>query len=236
MSAIPWFGWSPATMHFCEEITRGPLAQPANAVSSLFFVIVGWFLFRIAPRRNVLLLFPVSAVLVGITSFLYHASWTFFFQVFDVSSMFMLSCLLISFNACRLGLVSRRRLPSFYLVLLGLSIAAMAAIRRKTGEYLFGAEIAVVAALEAALARRGPATDYEPFLKALGIFLAAYALWLLDVHEIVCVPNNHFLQGHAVWHVLNASCFYFLYRFYAQFDLVQSPHAPSVGETYARRP
>lgn len=29
-------------------------------------------------------------------------------------------------------------------------------------------------------------------------------------------PTYHFLQGHAVWHVLNAFCFYFLYRFYLQ--------------------
>lgn len=218
MNEIPWFGWAPATMHFCEALTRGPLGQPANAISSLFFIVVGLFLFRIVRTRDALLLFPISAVLVGISSFLYHASWTFFFQVFDVSSMFMLSCLLISFNAWRLGIVARRRLPFLYTGLLALSIAAMVTIRGKSGEYLFGAEIAVVAALEGILARRRAGTDYANFLKAFGVFLAAYAIWLLDVHEIVCAPENHFLQGHAVWHVLNAFCFYFLYRFYRQFS------------------
>jgi hypothetical protein len=204
-------------MHFCEEITHGPLAQPANAISSLSFVIVGLFLIRIVRQRDVLLLFPISAVLVGITSFLYHASWTFFFQVFDVSSMFMLSCLLISFNLWRLGSITRKQLPFAYVILLLLSIAAMVTIRRKTGEYLFGLEIAVVAALEGILASRRAGTHYADFLKALGIFLAAYGIWLLDVHEIACAPRNHWLQGHAVWHVLNAFCFYFLYRFYRQF-------------------
>jgi hypothetical protein len=227
---IPWFGWSPATMHFCEALTPGPLAQPANAISSLAFCAVGGALFRTMKERNALLLFPVSAVLVGITSFLYHASWTFFFQVFDVSSMFMLSCLLISFNAARLRLVGPKRLAGLYVVLLALSIAAMVIVRRKIGEYLFGAEIGAVAVMEAALARRGAACDYRPFLQALGLFLAAYALWLLDVHEIVCVPDNHYLQGHAVWHVLNAFCFLSLYRFYRQFDLVQSIDAVPVGE------
>jgi hypothetical protein len=231
----PWFGWPPATMHFCEELTSGMLVQPANAVSSLAFCVVGYFLFRVHRKRDVFLLFPISAVLVGITSFLYHASWTFFFQVFDVSSMFMLSCLLISFNAWRLGLVSRRRLPRVYALLLAISIAGMVTLKGKSGEYIFGVEIAAVAALEALLASRGAAADYADYLKALGIFLAAYAIWLLDVREIVCAPRNHFLQGHAVWHVLNAFCFWFLYRFYRQFDLVQSPHAPSDGERYARR-
>jgi ceramidase len=233
---IPWFGWSPGTMHFCEALTPGPLAQPANAISSLSFVIVGLFLFRIVPTKSVLLLFPVSAVLVGITSFLYHASWTFFFQVFDVSSMFMLSCLLLSFNAWRLKLVSRERLPLLYGALLALSIAALLTLRGKSGAAIFGVEIAVVAGLEALLASRRSGTDYEFFLKALGLFLAAFAIWLLDVHGIVCAPDNHVLQGHAAWHVMNAFCFYFLYRFYRQFDLVQLTHDAPVGETHAHRP
>jgi hypothetical protein len=232
---IPWFGWSPATMHFCEALTPGPLAQPANAVSSLAFCAVGVSLFRAENPKGALLLFPISAVLVGITSFLYHASWTFFFQVFDVSSMFMLSCLLISFNAWRLKLVSRERLPVLYAVLLILSIATLLTIRGKSGEYIFGVEIVVAAAFEAILARRRSGTDYEPFLKAFGVFLAAYAIWLLDVHELVCARDNHYLQGHAVWHVLNAFCFYFLYRFYRQFDLVQLVHDAPAGEQNAHR-
>src|ERR1700751_1697672 len=112
-------------MSFCEALTPGPLAQPANAVSSLAFCAVGLSLYRTMKERNALLLFPISAFLVGITSFLYHASWTFFFQVFDVSSMFMLSFLLISFNAARLGYVAPQRLSAFYVGLVSLSIAIM---------------------------------------------------------------------------------------------------------------
>ena len=149
--------------------------------------------------------------------------------------MFMLSCLLISFNTVRLGVVGRKQLAILYVVLLALSITAMVTIRGKSGEYIFGAEVAIIAAMEAVLASRRLGTDYEHFLKALGVFLAAYVIWLLDVHEIICAPNNHLLQGHAIWHVLNAFCFYFLYRFYRQFDLVQSANAISVGERNAHR-
>ena len=217
-------------MSFCEALTPGPMAQPANAVSSLAFCAVGLALYRTMKERNALLLFPISAFLVGITSFLYHASWTFFFQVFDVSSMFMLSCLLISFNAARLGAVEPKRLTAFYIGLLAFSIATMVTLRGHTGEYLFGVEVGVAAVLEIALARRDEGAEYRPFLQALGIFLLAYGIWLLDVHRIVCAPNNHYLQGHAVWHVLNAFCFLYLYRFYRQFDLVQSIDAIPVGE------
>jgi hypothetical protein len=220
MDSPSWFGWPPATMHFCEELTQGFLVQPANAVSNVGFVIVGLYLWRIVRGRSIYLLFPISAVLVGITSFLYHASWTFFFQVFDVSSMFMLSCLLLSFNAWRLKLLTERQLPYACAGILAVSIASMIAIKGKSGEWIFAVEVAVVAASEAVLASRRAAAEYkyEHFLWALGTFLLAFGIWILDVKEIVCDPKNHFLQGHAVWHVLNAFVFYFLYRFYSQFQ------------------
>jgi len=204
-------------MHFCEELRCGLLVQPANAISSLAFVVVGLCLFRIIKRRSVFTLFPVSAVLVGITSFLYHASWTFFFQVFDVSSMFMLSCLLLTFNAWRLGLLTTRRLPWAYAALLGASISAMLILRGRSGEGLFAGEVIVYLLTEAILFKKRPGTRYEFFLWTFATFLIAFIIWNLDVHEIVCDPRNHFLQGHAVWHVLNSFCFYFLYRFYLQF-------------------
>ena len=230
MLTVPWFGLSKATMSFCEALTPGPLAQPANAISSLAFCVIGLALYRTMKERNTLLLFPISAFLVGITSFLYHASWTFFFQVWDVGSMFMLSCLLISFNAARLGFVEPKKLPAFYVGLVALSIAIMVTIRGHVGEYLFGFEIFIVAVLETVLARRVGGTDYKPFLQAFGVFLLAYGIWLTDVHRLLCAENNHWLQGHAVWHVLNAFCFVYLYRFYRQFDLVQSIDAIPVGE------
>jgi hypothetical protein len=218
MNDVSWGGWTPATMHFCEELTHGVLVQPANAISSLAFAVVGLYLFRLAPRRSILRLFPISAVLVGITSFLYHASWTFFFQVFDVSSMFMLSCLLMSFNARRLGLIKDGQLPYVYTGLLAASIASLVTLRGRSGEYLFGGEVAAYLVSEAVLAKTRRETRYEFFLWAAGVFVAAFAIWTLDVREIVCDPRNHFLQGHAAWHVLNSFCFYFLYRFYEQFQ------------------
>jgi hypothetical protein len=217
MSSCSWGGWPPATMHFCEELTCGLLVQPANAISSLAFVVAGLYLYRRAPRRSLLLLFPVSAVLVGITSFLYHASWTFFFQVFDVSSMFMLSCLLLSFNAWRLGLIKDERLPFLYAGLLLSSILAMVTLKGKSGEILFAVEVVIYLLTEAVLAKMRKETNYRWFLIAFGTFFAATAIWALDVREIVCDAGNHYLQGHAVWHVLNAFCFVFLYRFYEQF-------------------
>ncbi|HEX4048255.1 MAG TPA: hypothetical protein VH309_10495, partial [Elusimicrobiota bacterium] len=116
--------------------------------------------------------------------------------------------------------LTRRALPVAYAALVVASVAGMVALKGKSGEFIFGAEVAVVAASEAVLASRRTGTEYRFFAWALGTFLAAFGIWLLDMKGIVCAPDDHILQGHAVWHVLNAFCFYFLYRFYRQFDLV----------------
>ena len=39
---------------------------------------------------------------------------------------------------------------------------------------------------------------------------------LADVTRVWCEPANHWLQGHAVWHVLTATALYVLFLFYAQ--------------------
>ena len=52
----------------------------------------------------------------------------------------------------------------------------------------------------------------------LACFVVALAVWVPDYTRVLCIPDSHVLQGHATWHVVNSFCFYFLYRFYRQFD------------------
>jgi hypothetical protein len=39
---------------------------------------------------------------------------------------------------------------------------------------------------------------------------------VLDVSRVWCEPANHWLQGHAVWHVLSALALLFTARHYAR--------------------
>lgn len=218
MNQCSWMNLEPATMHFCEELMCGHmLIQPSNAISSLGFVLIGILLWKKISEKSIYLLFPISAILVGITSFLYHASWTFFFQIFDVSSMFMLSCLLLSFNLWRLKVLKKKFLSLFYVISLLLSTSLMVLIKGQSGEIIFSIEVALVVLSELILFFKKDGTTYKYFHYAFGTFLLAFTIWILDVKEIVCDKHNHFLQGHSAWHLLNAVCFYFLYKFYIQF-------------------
>lgn len=216
-----WNDMKPATMSFCENLVCDSwLIQPSNAISSLSFVVIGLCLLAIIKKENekgIFYLFPISAILVGITSFLYHASWTFFFQVFDVSSMFMLSCLLLSFNLWRLGVLRFKSLISFYIISVILSSTSMVLIQGQSGEIIFSIQVVLLLALEFFMYLKKHKIDYQYFYYSIFTFLVAFVIWTLDAKKILCWEDNHLFQGHSIWHLLNAICFYFLYRFYRQF-------------------
>ena len=56
-------------------------------------------------RYSWLRLFGPSALFLGATSFLYHASYTFFFQFWDFVGMFAFASLPIVINMVRLRLI-----------------------------------------------------------------------------------------------------------------------------------
>ena len=53
-----------------------------------------------------------------------------------------------------------------------------------------------------------------PYFVALAMLTAASVCSALDVSRVWCDPGNHWLQGHAAWHVLTAGTLFWLYRFY----------------------
>ena len=71
--------------------------------------------------------------------------------------------------------------------------------------------------------RASPGTDYHPYLAALALITAAAVCSALDVTRVWCDPENHWLQGHAAWHVLSAASLFALYRFYERLPDLQSP-------------
>src|SRR5688500_11844388 len=82
-----WQAAAPATCMpdacFCEGIRAGGVRQPANAWSSLSFVVVAIGVVLTTERRRFVELFVIAAFLLGATSAYYHASLTFFGQWLD---------------------------------------------------------------------------------------------------------------------------------------------------------
>ncbi|MCC7440613.1 MAG: ceramidase domain-containing protein [Bdellovibrionales bacterium] len=222
----PWAEWSPPNIHWCEENLCSWITTPANTWSNLAYLAVGallwkwWRADRAAGKgaqAAALGIFPPAAVAIGLTSFAFHASYTFFFQFFDYVGMYTLFCLLIVLNLRRSGRVQPSFLVPAYLIgICGMS--ALVPVMHAAGipvQLTIAGLLALILAQELWLrfdGRRKP--EYRELWRALGAFGLGFVFTLLDGTRTWCDPSNHWLQGHALWHVFTALALPFLYRFY----------------------
>jgi hypothetical protein len=224
MSGCPWSGFEPATMEFCERplcsFLGGWVTQPANTVSNLAYFVVGAIVMRraFADGRRHLAPFGAIAIAVGLGSTFFHASSTFVGEVVDIGAMFLFSAFWLTLDLHRLTRVRPAVQLAFFVAVVFGSMGALLAWKT-VGIALFAVQIAATFAIEIALRVRGlRGVDYRDLRRTCVAFGVAYAIWRLDFHRVlICDRDAHVLQGHAAWHVINALCFWFLYRYFWQF-------------------
>jgi hypothetical protein len=216
----PWGGWESATIKYCEAHLCSWIKAPADTWSCLGFIFVGlWILSKVRPSKgNAIGLIGPIALFTGIFSGLYHASYTFFFQMFDLASMFLFSSLIFVLNLRRLGWFSKGGTVRFYVVMNLVSIFLGYLIKQKSGQVIFATQMISAFLIEGVLARRNRGLiQYRMFWLNLIMFFTAYAFWFSDTRRIICNPEVHYYSGHAVWHVLGSLCLLILFHFYRQF-------------------
>ncbi len=220
----PWSQFEPAVEKFCEKRLCAWVVEPANAWSNLAYVAVGLYLLWLVRHRlrSAMAAPAYTAILVGIGSFAFHATGTLWGQILDVSAMYLISAMFIVFNAKRYWSWTSGLVGTSYAAIAGASIVALVNLRW-IAVPLFVAHLIVAAALELALFLRDrQAVDYRHLRRLIWAFAASYVAWLLDVHGIVCDPDNHVFTGHAFWHCANSLCLYFFYKHHQQFDAIGS--------------
>jgi hypothetical protein len=226
----PWSGWSPGTLRFCESLRCEWIVAPAETWSNIGYFLVGFFLLfanrgKFSIAGSVRARFGVYALVVGVFSSLFHASHTYAFETADLAAMNFLGTELVVANLLRLGwLRNASPIPFAGLLFLG-GLGLLFGTEGIDRLSVFGAFAVIAVFLEAVLfvrARRqaGGRIDaalratYRPYLFTLALFLAAWACWIADYRRLICDPDQHFLSGHALWHLLNSGCFLTLSRFY----------------------
>ena len=129
----PWSAWRPASCLpdacFCEATPDRLVRQPANAISSLLFLIPGLVILRRGrPTAVSAGLYGSALVLIGLGSAFYHSSLTFVGQTIDVLGMYLLATFAVLSAASRRFAWSERLLAGVYLAgnagLLGLLVLA----------------------------------------------------------------------------------------------------------------
>lgn len=217
------------TVKFCEANIHHVIAQPANSWSNIVFFIVGFYiLYKCRNYNNSLLKYlGYLALLVGTTSFIYHATFTFFGQILDLAALYILLSYFIILNLYRLdrNFFNKKKLVIILTLLAGASTAITLLIRPEIN-FSIGVPVFLTLVLGVIISERfvykSKTTDYKLRYLLLTLLSSGigFILTLLDLLGIWCDPATfHFINGHMVWHLLNGVSFLTIYLFYRQFDL-----------------
>jgi hypothetical protein len=211
--------WLP-NVRWCETQLCSWVVEPANTWSNLAYVLAGVALWWIGTRRGerTLRIFGLAEIVVGISSLVYHMSFSGVLQVLDFVGMYVFTNLLIGLNLVRLGTLPRRLFWPVYV----LSVAAFTALTvalRFTSFPIQGVVFVLILAIIATELMQRPAAglDRRFFHASLATLVVAAVFSAADVTRVFCDPDDHFVQGHAIWHVLGSISLVFAACFYRQF-------------------
>lgn len=218
----PWSDWDPGTVAFCEERLCELVREPANAWSSLaYLVAAGWMVGR--DRAPALLV--VAQVLIGVGSFFFHASGTFAGELVDQVGMYVLSAIILSYAVGELRGWSATQVAVAWASIVSASAIANTLVQ-PVGIPLFAVQLSTGLWLQLWLGGRVAPARYRDLKLGIGIFVVSFAIWLTDITQVICEPTFHLFNGHAAWHILNAVSIVFLARFYRSARLAsRSPAA-----------
>jgi len=221
--SCPWYQdlirFGPANLKWCEERVCGWINEPANTWSNLLYMALGAWIMRHASRRGSAPggAFGAVVIVMGALSFLYHASNNFLTQALDFTGMFLMVFFVLATNARRLGW-PRRGLGALYLAAVAVATAALwplnaAGVPIQLSVAAAGVVIAISEA--ASRAKTGDRGTMKAFYAAAATLVVAESCSIIDYKRIGCVPTNHWIQGHAAWHVIGALAMPMIYLHYA---------------------
>lgn len=210
--------WLP-NVRWCEAQLCSVVVEPANTWSNLAYVFAGLALLWLGARRGdrTLRIFGAAEIVVGVSSLVYHMSFSGILQVLDFFGMYVFTNLLLGLNLVRLGVLSRRRFWPVYAASV-IALTALTVALRFTPFPIQGIVFLLIVGIVATELRQRPLVpiDRRLFWAALATLTVAAGFSAADVTGVFCDPDDHLVQGHAIWHVLGAISLVFSAFFYRQ--------------------
>jgi len=223
VSGCPWSDWPQTAADFCERSLCAWVRQPGNTWSNVGFLLAGlWMLYdsRRLSRRH---LSPIARITLFLAfgSAFFHASETTVGQLADWAGMMLAGAWMLTVCVERITLWRRPAVTAVFWLLFALPMSTFL-LDRQNLRWVFSAEGTICAGLELWLSF-GPrrAGSYLWNLACWAALVPAMVAWGLDTSGKLCHPDNHWISGHALWHLLAALGFVFAYLYYAQFPAVQ---------------
>lgn len=215
---------------FCEAARDALVRQPANTFSNLGFVVAGlaiaWHASgpgnvgsRLAAYRHLPTVMACIVVFLGPGSAAMHATQSALGGRLDMLSMYLVASLALAYATMRFwrrgsGLFAATFTGGVLFCELIGELGGSVPVVNTAGNTVFGALLLTAVGLEVAIMRRGETRSTRAYAYAsLGSLVTAFVIWNAT-RDWLCAPYSP-IQGHAIWHLLDAAAAYLLYRYYA---------------------
>ncbi|MES2659141.1 MAG: ceramidase domain-containing protein [Verrucomicrobiota bacterium] len=228
-----WFGEPTGVGScFCEAERPGLVKQPVNTFSNFGFILtgiyIGWVLAcgKYAENKNSLTQNPFYAaffsslvVYLGPGSMAMHATTTAMGGFLDMLSMYLVAAFLVAYAAERLFKLKPVQFIGIFLAIIGICLWANAQtfhfIFDFFGNTVFATLVGLTVVFEAMnlFVRKMRHESRWAFL-SFGAMVLAFGIWHLSKTDAPFCDPHSLIQGHAIWHLLNAVSLYFLFRYY----------------------
>ena len=213
--------WYPYAEYFgspnvkwCEQTLCAFISEPANTWSNVSYMIAALWMVAVVKKKKrtecrrtneFLITFPVFIFIMGLCSFIYHASNIYLTQVLDFVGMFLFSSLVIAVNLYRIGrAIDFVRSPRRFSVVLTVLLSCLVHMMYKA-HIKFQTIVVVLVVFIVITELRAPIVGSRKYFYAsLALLLLATGFSALDMSRLWCDPFDHVLQGHAMWHVISA--------------------------------
>lgn len=214
---------------YCENrTTTSIVAQPANAWSTMAFVVVSLFIafysaLKVSERIKFveLLLWSFSTAFLGPGSLVFHAYYTFWGEVLDACSMYIfLSVVIASEVNRRLSTYSVILYVLLTVILASITCSSEAWLQDGQKEWVFVALIALYIVISL-LPERNYFSRRMWFFFGILVMIAAVLIWWFSrTNDSSLCISNAALTGHAIWHVLTAFVVLILFFHLRPYELV----------------
>ena len=230
---------------FCELNHFDQLiVQPSNTWSNIGFIIGGLIILSINKNdtkyygkntiNNLLTKYPHFSYLfggtllfLGLSSFIYHASLTYFFQKLDITGMYFVLISAITYNVYKLFPHIRFKNVVFsshkFMITCGLALMLffylylwklpLNIVFPSLVLVFFFMNLYVYAKVKHSIPIKGV------LITSFVTISISFTFWILDKTSLLCSPSSPF-QGHALWHILNATSIVLLYFYYRSEDFI----------------
>ncbi len=231
-----WFGERGNGHMFCETLRTGLIMQPANTWSNVGFIvaglIIGWESMKNLYKHNhnpftrslfYPTFFATIAVLLGPGSMAMHATTSHIGGFFDMLSMYLIASFMSMYALTRL---LRWRQPLWAFMFFMLALVVSLVVHLLPNYYVFGLIESIIFTfgfftfsatfieLYLIFGRKGT-INYRWAFGFILAFLLAFGVWIPSLTGGPWCNPDSLVQGHGIWHLLNAVSVYCMFRYYA---------------------